>query len=105
MHEMPVAETEGNYRLDNPWGYWCWWREKYFELQDRRSTNMPIFEYRCKDCGHVSSFLEKAGTRKRHACEKCGSKNTQKIFSTFAARAVDSSGGASSCPTGTCPLS
>lgn len=22
--------TDGKYRLDNPWGYWCWWRDKYF---------------------------------------------------------------------------
>ena len=21
--------TDGKYRLDNPWGYWCWWRENY----------------------------------------------------------------------------
>ena len=24
------VRTDGKYRLDNPWGYWCWWREKYF---------------------------------------------------------------------------
>jgi len=22
--------TDGKYRLDNPWGYFAWWREKYF---------------------------------------------------------------------------
>lgn len=22
--------TDGKYRLDSPWGYWCWWRENYF---------------------------------------------------------------------------
>jgi len=27
---LPVA-AGGNYRLDNPWGYWCWWRESFFE--------------------------------------------------------------------------
>ena len=61
---------------------------------------MPVFEYRCKKCGHVSSFLEKSGSKKTHACEKCSSKDTEKIFSTFAAKS-----GSSSCPTGTCPLS
>ena len=25
-----LPHTDGKYRLDNPWGYWCWWREKYF---------------------------------------------------------------------------
>jgi len=27
----PTApRVDGKYRLDNAWGYWCWWREKYF---------------------------------------------------------------------------
>lgn len=26
----PEAIPDGEYRLDNPWGYWCWWRDKYF---------------------------------------------------------------------------
>lgn len=62
---------------------------------------MPIFEYRCKKCGHVTPFLEKAGARTRHTCAKCGSGATEKTLSTFAAR----SSTADSCPTGTCPLS
>lgn len=24
------APMDGGYRLDNSWGYWCWWREKFF---------------------------------------------------------------------------
>jgi putative FmdB family regulatory protein len=70
----------------------------------RRSKIVPIFEYQCAQCGHVTSFLEKAGARKAHACEKCGSEDTEKVFSTFATKS-DSSSSASSCPTGTCPLS
>ena len=66
---------------------------------------MPVFEYQCKECGHVTSFLEKAGGIKAHACEKCGSRHTAKIFSVFAAKSAGSSSGSSSCPTGTCPLS
>ena len=66
---------------------------------------MPLFEYRCRKCGHVTTFLEKAGRRASHACEKCGSRETEKILSTFAARAAKTSSGADSCPTGTCPLS
>jgi len=64
---------------------------------------MPIFEYRCRKCSHVSSFLEKAGARGPHLCEKCGSDETEKVFSTFATQS-DSSPSGSSCPTGTCPL-
>ena len=66
---------------------------------------MPIFEYRCKRCGHVTSFLEKAGSEKGRVCEKCGSKATEKLLSTFAARTKPTSSlGDSSCPTGTCGL-
>lgn len=29
--ESPAQEfTAGKYRLDNLWGHFCWWREKYF---------------------------------------------------------------------------
>ncbi len=66
---------------------------------------MPIFEYRCTECEHVTPFLEKPDNHKAHACEKCGSKGTKKIFSTFAAKSGTSSSSSSSCPTGTCPLS
>ncbi len=66
---------------------------------------MPIFEYQCKKCGHVTEFLEQAGSRKAHACEKCGSAKTEKVFSTFAAKSGGLSSSSSSCPTGTCPLS
>ena len=66
---------------------------------------MPIYEYKCIDCGYVSSFLEKPGSRQSHPCEKCGSKKTEKVFSTFAAKVGGSSSSGSSCPTGTCPLS
>ncbi|MBN1554095.1 MAG: zinc ribbon domain-containing protein [Phycisphaerae bacterium] len=66
---------------------------------------MPMFEYKCKQCGHVTSFLEKAGSKTAHVCEKCGSKDTEKMFSTFAAKMGGSSSSGSSCPTGTCPLS
>jgi len=66
---------------------------------------MPVFEYRCRKCGHVTAFLEKHASRKTHACESCGSKSTEKVFSTFAARSGGASSAGSSCPTGTCPLS
>ena len=66
---------------------------------------MPLFEYRCKECGHVTTFLEKPGSRKRHPCEKCGSAKTERQLSAFAAHGGGASSGAgASCPTGTCPL-
>lgn len=34
--------TDGTYRLDNPWGYFAWWREKYFG-QDIQETGNASF--------------------------------------------------------------
>jgi len=30
LDEPSGAHTDGKYRMGNPWGYWCWWRENYF---------------------------------------------------------------------------
>lgn len=67
---------------------------------------MPIFEYRCKKCGHGTEVLERAGSSEKHACRKCGSRAMEKIFSAFSARVSSgsTSSSGSSCPTGTCPL-
>ncbi len=71
---------------------------------------MPIFEYLCRRCEHVTSFLEKLGTAGPHKCEQCGSTDTEKAFSTFAARMGPARGepaacaNAGSCTSGTCPL-
>jgi putative FmdB family regulatory protein len=46
---------------------------------------MPIFEYKCSDCGKISEFLEKADTKADHTCPACGGKNLTKQFSTFSA--------------------
>jgi putative FmdB family regulatory protein len=68
---------------------------------------MPIFEYKCKKCGHITEFLEKSSNPRKHVCEKCKSSDLQKLLSTFAAGRSSSSTSQSngSCPTGTCPLS
>jgi len=26
----PPELKDGKYQMDNPWGYWCWWRENFF---------------------------------------------------------------------------
>ena len=31
LEAPPDEVTDSTYRLDNPWGYWCWWRESFFE--------------------------------------------------------------------------
>ena len=65
---------------------------------------MPLYEYRCKKCGHVTEVLEKADASGRHSCDKCGSRQMVKLLSAFAVGGGGSSS-SSSCPTGTCPLS
>ncbi|MBN2182137.1 MAG: zinc ribbon domain-containing protein [Sedimentisphaerales bacterium] len=76
---------------------------------------MPIYEYKCKDCGYVMEFLEKTGNAKKHKCQKCDSTNLQKLLSGFAVGQSKSSSQAcescisgdscgSACPGGTCPL-
>lgn len=68
---------------------------------------MPVFEYRCKNCGHITEFLEKADFHGEHICSNCGGQVMKKLLSTFSAKISGSSSLASSnsCPTGTCPLS
>jgi putative FmdB family regulatory protein len=68
---------------------------------------MPIFEYRCADCGRVTEFLEKADADGEHRCEECGGADMQKTFSAFSARMAPSASPApscESCPSGTCPM-
>ena len=77
---------------------------------------MPIFEYKCNDCGHTMEFLEKkAGSPSagKYTCEKCKGSNLQKLFSGFSVghsiappkwQGCDSCS-SGPCPAGTCPLS
>ena len=65
---------------------------------------MPMFDYKCGECGHVTEVLEQAGSRSRHTCKKCGSVHLEKLPASFSVGKGRSSS-SSSCPTGTCPLS
>jgi len=56
---------------------------------------MPIFEYKCEDCGHVTEVLEKPGARKKRTCGQCGGHKMAKIFSAFGLGAGGSSRAAS----------
>jgi len=50
---------------------------------------MPIFEYKCRDCGHKFEVLVYSGDTKI-TCEKCGSENSDKLMSCFAGAGKDS---------------
>lgn len=47
---------------------------------------MPIYEYGCRDCRHVTStFVRTArGRTRKPACEKCAGKRVERIISAFA---------------------
>lgn len=65
---------------------------------------MPIFEYKCDDCG--TSFEKLVRNGAAVACPSCGQDHLKQQFSTFAAKASDGaqmqmpSGGG--CPAGMC---
>lgn len=63
---------------------------------------MPIFEYKCKQCGHVTEVLQKSSRPGKHACEKCGSADLQKLLSGFAVGRGKSPTPCESCPSGPC---
>jgi len=67
---------------------------------------MPIFSYICKDCNEkFDLFIQGRKTDDKLVCTKCGSKNIQKVFSTFSTSSKSGSGDdqSNSCSTGTCP--
>lgn len=66
---------------------------------------MPIYSYKCKDCGREFDLLVGVGKGdQKPRCQKCGSKNIERQLSPCAVRMGSSGVSSSSCPTGTCSL-
>jgi putative FmdB family regulatory protein len=66
---------------------------------------MPIFEYRCQDCGTKFEKLVRRSTDAAElACPSCGKQHLNQELSTFAAHANGSpkSAPAPACPSGRC---
>ncbi len=62
---------------------------------------MPIFEYKCDDCGTSFEKLVRNGDKVK--CPKCGEAHLTTQFSTFAARANGKQAESMpSCPGGMC---
>ena len=59
---------------------------------------MPLYEYRCEECGAQFEKLVGASNRDDVECAECGAERTQRQVSTFAARSTGASV-ASSAPT------
>ena len=45
---------------------------------------MPIYEYRCEECGKRSSALLKSFTEPDPSCPQCGKPALRRLVSTFA---------------------
>ena len=65
---------------------------------------MPIYEYRCNDCGNKFSRLQRVGASNEGVqCPKCESETIERLLSSFASTssAPDvACPSASSCPSG-----
>ena len=72
---------------------------------------MPIYEYKCEECGERFDFLAKRLSERPETCPQCGATTLKKKLSMFSAKVASGSGGGTSgcptgscCPTGTCSL-
>jgi putative FmdB family regulatory protein len=66
---------------------------------------MPIYEYRCEDCGNkVEKLVRRSTEASDTECPKCGQKHLEQEYSTFAAHAggAPKSAEIPSCPSGQC---
>jgi putative FmdB family regulatory protein len=58
---------------------------------------MPLYEYKCEECGHEFEELVSFAHADEVACEKCGSRRTQRLASTFCGGGGDDGGSAPAC--------
>ena len=63
---------------------------------------MPLYEYKCKRCGHSFEHLARTHREPAPQCPKCGARNPKKRLSAFSTSA-GSREDTGSCSTGTCP--
>lgn len=43
---------------------------------------MPIYDFKCRDCGSVSEILVRGMDGKGACCRECGSENLEKLISS-----------------------
>jgi len=68
---------------------------------------MPLYEYECKACGEQFETLVSSKKKdESKTCPACGSKNSERMLSTFAVGTAPKSAPAcpTCCPGGTCGL-
>lgn len=55
---------------------------------------MPLYEYLCKKCQKVFEILQLSSKDEKEVkCPHCGSKEVEKLLSTFGSRIAGSTGG------------
>ncbi len=70
---------------------------------------MPIYEYRCRSCGHRFETLHARMDEPAPACPGCGGSDPEKLFSAFAVAresrpASGGGGGGCCCGDGACRM-
>ncbi len=66
---------------------------------------MPVFEYRCGDCGTKYDHYHKSLSNQEEVkCPECGSSNNKKLFSSFAPSVEASADFGGGCADGSCGL-
>jgi putative FmdB family regulatory protein len=70
---------------------------------------MPIYEYKCDDCGSMTEFLESYNNKSPHICNDCKGTNMHRMMSVFSAtndgKSISNSSGSDfSCNSGSCNI-
>lgn len=58
---------------------------------------MPIYDYRCRECGKVSEVLLRTADDRSIRCPDCGSSNLERLISASRMIAADSHSPGSTC--------
>jgi len=58
---------------------------------------MPIYDYRCQECGKVSEILLRSLDDKDIGCPGCGSKNLERLISTSYLIRMDATAPGTTC--------
>lgn len=43
---------------------------------------MPVYDYRCNDCGNITEVFVQNSESKAYKCVNCGSQSMEKLFSS-----------------------
>lgn len=59
---------------------------------------MPIFDFKCRECGHKFDLIISVENKDKAICPQCGAENPQQLLSVFSTpRAVNPAAGCNGC--------